>query len=504
MEMMRGETVPGAIRLLFEVGTVAGMSDGQLLDRFLDRRGDEEAAEVAFAALVERHGPMVLRACRARLGDEHDAQDAFQATFLILARKAGSIRKHESAASWLLGVARRVASCARRAAAVRRAKERKAAGGKVDLVAEADRSDLVPAVREEVGDLPEKYRTPLMLCLLDGLTHEQAATRLGWPVGTVKTRVRRAKDRLRVALTRRGLAPSLGAIAAALSAQQASAMPATLVRATTRAALGFEMGRSTALLSASVAKLVELGMGSLIMPRFKMAALAITTVGVLAAGTATGLARLAPKAQEKPAGTRPVEKDAAVPKPDAAGKEALDPIEAAREERLDAIEAAQAERLERIEASKLDIELLQMEVNALRFVVTRAMNECMKAKEGVRSLIAPPNPQTFGGGGFQPLAGQDLEDAKKKGQEYLDYTMKRLEETRAAYLSKNRELKREQRRLEGLQDPAVAAVNQVLRAMPSPAPKLTADLERRLSDVERKLDLILKALEKQGREPGRE
>jgi hypothetical protein len=84
VETTRGEPILGPIRLLFEVGTVAGMSDGQLLERFLDRRRDEEAAEVAFAALVERHGPMVLRACRARLGDEHDAQDAFQATFLIL------------------------------------------------------------------------------------------------------------------------------------------------------------------------------------------------------------------------------------------------------------------------------------------------------------------------------------------------------------------------------------------------------------------------------------
>src|SRR6185437_13721701 len=96
-------------------------------------------------------------------------------------------------------------------------------------------------VREEVGDLPEKYRTPLMLCLLDGLTHEEAATRLGWPVGTVKTRVRRAKDQLRTRLARRGLAPSLGAIGGALAAREASAMPAALVRSTARLAMEFAM-----------------------------------------------------------------------------------------------------------------------------------------------------------------------------------------------------------------------------------------------------------------------
>ena len=115
LETTRPQAIAGPIRLLFEGGAVAGLGDSALLDRFLARDVDSEGAEVAFAALVERHGPSVLRACRARLRDEHDAQDAFQATFLILARKAGSIRDSDSAATWLVGVARRVASCSRRA-----------------------------------------------------------------------------------------------------------------------------------------------------------------------------------------------------------------------------------------------------------------------------------------------------------------------------------------------------------------------------------------------------
>ena len=345
-----------------------------------------------------------------------------------------------------------------------------------------------------------------MLCLLDGLTHEEAATRLGWPVGTVKTRVRRAKDRLRVALTRRGLAPSFGAIAAALSTQQASAMPTALVRATARAAMKFPAIHDV--LSATVAALMELGLRSLIMTRFKMAALAITTVGVLAAGTATGLAQQDPKAQEKPAGARPVAKGEAVPKPDIPEQEAPDPIDAARQERLDAIEAAQAERSDRVEATKIDIEILQMEVSALKQRVTFALNECFNAKEQMRSLTAPPNPRQFGGG-VQPPTGQALVDAKQNVKTFLDYHQNRLEEARAAYLDKNRELKREQRRLQALSEnlpwPQQAQALQAAGASKKAAEvRPAADLERRLSDVERKLDLILKALEKQGRAPGKE
>ena len=107
------------LRMLFEVGTVAGQSDGQLLDLFVTRRD-----EAAFTALIERHGPMVQRVCHEVLGDHHDAQDAFQATFLVLARRAGSIRRRDSLASWLYGVALRVGSCARSDSARRRRHER--------------------------------------------------------------------------------------------------------------------------------------------------------------------------------------------------------------------------------------------------------------------------------------------------------------------------------------------------------------------------------------------
>jgi hypothetical protein len=143
-----------------------------------------------------------------------------------------------------------------------------------------------------------------MLCLLDGLTHEEAATRLGWPVGTVKTRVRQAKDRLRTRLARRGFAPTLGAIIASMTAREARALPVSLIRSTSRAGLRYASGKAmtAGAASASVATLVELGIGSLMMTRWKIAALVCTTFGIFAAGTA-GYARQGPGAREK---TEPV------------------------------------------------------------------------------------------------------------------------------------------------------------------------------------------------------
>ncbi len=201
---------------LFQVGTAAGLSDLLLLERFADRR--DEAAEVAFAGLVERHGPMVLRVCRSVLGDRHEAEDAFQATFLVLASRARTIRRGDSLGSWLHGVALRVANRARWRAARRRYHEQRHA--EMAASAEADHSGGghgppdadARILHEEIGRLPEKYRKPVVLCYLEGLTHDQAADRLGWPVGTVHRRLAGARNRLRGRLIRRGAAPSLPAV----------------------------------------------------------------------------------------------------------------------------------------------------------------------------------------------------------------------------------------------------------------------------------------------------
>jgi RNA polymerase sigma factor (sigma-70 family) len=197
------------LETLFQVGTVGGLSDAQLLERFGASR--DAAGEGAFRALVARHGPMVLRVCLSVLQDPHEAEDAFQVTFLALARKAGSIRKQDSIGSWLHGTAVRVAIKARTTAHRRRARESRVMEAAV-LSGESQPSiedrDLSPILHEEVERLPAKYRAPIVLCYLEGMTQDQAAGVLGWPAGTVRGRLARARDLLRSRLTRRGLAVS--------------------------------------------------------------------------------------------------------------------------------------------------------------------------------------------------------------------------------------------------------------------------------------------------------
>ncbi len=166
------------LEVLFRQGTTAGLSDVQLLDRFL--RTGEVGGEVAFTTLVQRHGPMVLRVCRGELNDLHAAEDAFQATFLILARQARTIRDGACLASWLYGVARRVARRARLDRARRTARERRRARMYEDARRLApEPPELLPEVQEELDRLPERYRSPIVLCYLEGRTHEEAARSSG-------------------------------------------------------------------------------------------------------------------------------------------------------------------------------------------------------------------------------------------------------------------------------------------------------------------------------------
>ncbi len=273
---------------LFHVGTVGDLTDGQLLERFVS--GGGEPAEAAFQALVDRHGPMVLRVCRRVLGDPHDAEDAFQATFLILVQKAGAVRKSESVASWLHGVALRVASDARASAMRRRKHEARgaelAAGSARGRPAACDESpDLGRILEEEVGRLPEKYGTPVVLCHLEGLTHEEAAERLGWPVGTVRSRLSRGRDRLRSRLLRRGLAPA-AMLPAVASGDPARAAAAGLVDQTVKAAARIVAGEamSAGMVPASVASMIRKALRSMFLNKLKTAAAATLALGILTAG----------------------------------------------------------------------------------------------------------------------------------------------------------------------------------------------------------------------------
>lgn len=212
MASIRRGAVLRQIQALYRAGTCSGLTDGQLLERYMAGRG--ERAELAFAALIERHGPMVLRTCRAVLRDEHDAEDAFQATFLVLARRAGSIRRRDSLGSWLFGVANRVARCARFDLARRRRHERRRAGETSEAIADPIRDDLEAVIHREVGRLPERLRAAVVLCYFEGRTCEQAAGQLGLPVGTIKSRLSGARARLRSQLARSGHAPDAATMAA--------------------------------------------------------------------------------------------------------------------------------------------------------------------------------------------------------------------------------------------------------------------------------------------------
>jgi RNA polymerase sigma-70 factor (ECF subfamily) len=270
------------LHILYRVGAVGNLTDGELLEQFL--AGREDMAEAVFTALVERHGPMVLRVCRQVLGDVHDAQDAFQATFLVLVRDAGSVRNRDSVASWLHGVALRVAKRAKSGAARRRAHERRAAVP--ESIRDADRPERWPELHEEIARLPEKYRAAVVLCYLEGLTTEAAAHRLGCPQGTVMSRLSRARDQLHGRLTRRGVAGPAGLLALGLAPKEAPAgVSAALANLTIQAALKSAGGRvSTGVVSAPVATMTNAISRSIFMIRSTMTVAALATLGVVAVG----------------------------------------------------------------------------------------------------------------------------------------------------------------------------------------------------------------------------
>jgi RNA polymerase sigma factor (sigma-70 family) len=205
---------------VFHDGTHSGMSDREVLERFVASR-DESAFEV----LLSRHGPMVLNVCRRLLREPQDVEDAFQAAFLVLVRKAGSIRVEESLGPWLYAVASRTAARAR--ANRRRRREREFSGGDPPEPAREDNLDSLEVpqvVQEELSLLPDRLRNPLILCYLQGLTHELAARQLGCPVGTVRSRLARARALLRKRIVRRGLSLSVAALTTTLQANAKAAV----------------------------------------------------------------------------------------------------------------------------------------------------------------------------------------------------------------------------------------------------------------------------------------
>lgn len=253
-------SLPRNLGSLFEDGSLVGLSDRQLLERFVGRRD-----EAAFAALVARHAPMVLGVCRQLVGDHHLAEDAFQAAFLVLARKARSLRDPDRLATWLYGVALRTARKARTHLGRRRREQ----GDIMEIVLDdGTRATTAPAADQAVLDrdqaevlhveidrLPLAFRSPIVLCYFEGLSLDQAAVRLGCPAGTLRSRLARAREKLRHALTRRGVVLSGAVLAAAFDARSASAsVSPQLCDVTARTAIRFAARQTIVSTSAALAR----------------------------------------------------------------------------------------------------------------------------------------------------------------------------------------------------------------------------------------------------------
>jgi RNA polymerase sigma factor (sigma-70 family) len=285
MATLRLHTLVQLLRSASDDPRGAGPSDGELVRRFRETRD-----EAAFAGLLQRHGPLVLGVCDRILHNRHDAEDAFQATFLLLVRKAHTIVKLASVASWLHGVAHRIAVRLKQDNARRRQRERQAgAPAAGDLLRDVLWCDLRAMLDEEVQRLPARCREPFALCYLEGKTNAEAARLLGCPKGTVQSRLTRARELLRAALARRGFLLSAGLVATMLPEPAAApAASAGLFESTLRMALA-SAGHAAGEIPARVLTLTEGALGSSALGKFKIAAVLCLLAGALVAGFGGGL-----------------------------------------------------------------------------------------------------------------------------------------------------------------------------------------------------------------------
>jgi RNA polymerase sigma factor (sigma-70 family) len=422
------ETVLRHLRRAALLGRGGGPTDGQLLADFLARRDGG-----AFEALLRRHGPMVLGVCRRVLGDAHDAEDAFQATFLVLVRKAAGLRCRERVGNWLYGVAYRTARKARVMNARRRARERRAtAGARPGAGRDAATEELLERLDAELSRLPEKYRLPVVLCELEGRSRKEVARALGLAEGTLSWRLAQARKLLAAKLGRNGPALPAGAVAVALSAGAAEAAPsAALLSATARAGLRLAAGQ--ALVGAAPPQVVSLTEGvlkAMFLTKLKVAAWAVGVALLVAAG-AGGLSYQRAVAQPAPQPIReygvPAGRVAPAPK---VGRPAADDLESLRLE----VEALRKE----LRATKDLVKALQAEVRGQKGPdkVRERDLESLRQLEDARRLEAAAR-KVLGERTTPPDPLADLEDAvkrlrkspdDKKAAEALDRALRRLKE----------------------------------------------------------------------------
>jgi RNA polymerase sigma factor (sigma-70 family) len=384
-----------------------GLSDGQLLEQFVHRRD-----EAAFGTLLQRHGPMVFGVCLRVLGNAADAEDAFQATFLVLVRKAHSLTTRAVLGDFLHGVAQRTALNARRLAARRRVKE--AAMARSEAQGEEARDNgLKECLDEALTRLPPKYRLPIILCDLEGQTRQQAAESLGWPEGTVAGRLARGRALLARRVAQRGLAPSVSVLATGFAENAASAsVPAALLSSTIKAATLIVASQTAmvGVVSANVAVLVEGALKNMMLNKLKTVTAVLFVMALLGAGATASVLAYQDKAATPPAAGKATDpkSDKENPGPDtrkAAGKLAPDRKVPA---------TAAPDKSDRIQVG----ELLSMHV--LGAFPEAPIQGLFKVEASGKVALGPPY-------GRVDIKGLSLEEAEAAVKKHLEKLMKRVD-----------------------------------------------------------------------------
>jgi len=313
-------SVMGVLRRLSRSAPLEATDDGLLLTAFIERREPE-----AFESLVQRHGPMVLGVCQRILGHAQDAEDAFQAVFLVLARKAESVRPREMVGNWLYGVAYRTSLQARASATRRRSREMHVDSFPEPSVTPRDAwQDLQPVLDEELNRLPDHYRSAVVLCELEGRPRADAARLLGIPEGTLSSRLAAARKLLADRLTRRGLALPAAGLATLMSTNAVSAVPAPLIGSVVQAAFASSLphAASAGFVSANAVTLANGVMKSMFLSKLKIASAWFLGLGLVAGGVGMTLADGPKPNAEKPGAKPNAERPGAKPNAEGGSKPA--------------------------------------------------------------------------------------------------------------------------------------------------------------------------------------
>jgi RND family efflux transporter MFP subunit len=348
-------------------------TDGQLLEAFVARRDGP-----SFEALVRRHGPMVLGVCRRVVGNVHDADDAFQATFLVLVRKAGAVVPRESIGNWLYGVAYRTALKARALTGRRRNLERRMLAARHSEATQDQQVELLLLLDRELERLPAKYRLPVILCDLECRTRRDAARQLGLPTGTLSGRLTTARRLLAKRLARHGLAVTGTALGAALGTQAAAAVPNEIVFSTVKAAALFSAGwAAAAVVPGKAAALAEGVLKTMLLTKLKIASAVLASIvviaaGVLAYGGAGPGPAQSPNAASGQAPPKPGSNDVDKGKPEI---DALRQRVLVEETKLKQATVALEQAKASLEQAKALLQVAQAEYNAARLRAEKAQSE---------------------------------------------------------------------------------------------------------------------------------